>query len=157
MKQRRVASIANPKPFTLERFRIIELYAELLHSSNMSILNRTPGTGPVYTEDGILSGGLEGLEALGEAIEDNDNEQAGETSHQEEDGVTPAKELPVSESASGSLTGSDDMESEDEDVLEAINDDATPSPSPGASGLMENPISADSTITCRCRRKSLIV
>lgn len=145
--QRRVASIANPKPFTLERFRIIELYAELLHSSNMSILNRTPGTGPVYTEDGILSGGLEGLEALGEAIEDNDNEQAGEPSHQEEDGVTPAKELPVSESASGSLTGSDDMESEDEDVLEAVNDDATPSPSPGASGLMENPIGADSTIT----------
>lgn len=112
----------------------------------MSILNRTPGTGPVYTEDGILSGGLEGLEALGEAIEDNDNEQTGEISHQEGDDVTPAKELPVSESASGSLTGSDDMESEDEDVLEAINDDATPSPSPGASGLMENAIGADPTI-----------
>lgn len=145
--QRRVASVTNPKPFTLERFRIVEFYAELLHSSNMSILNRTPGTGPVYTEDGILSGGLEGLEALGEAIEDNDNEQTGEISHQEGDDVTPAKELPVSESASGSLTGSDDMESEDEDVLEAINDDATPSPSPGASGLMENAIGADPTIT----------
>ncbi|WVO14470.1 hypothetical protein L204_102105 [Cryptococcus depauperatus] len=138
--QNRVASIGNPKPFTLERFHILELYAELLHSSNMSILNRLPGTGPTYTGDGILSGGLEGLEALGEAIEDNDNEINDENSLRQ-DGVTRAKELPVSESRGGSLAGSDDVESEDEDVLEAINDDTTPLSSPGASSFLETPFS----------------
>ncbi|ODO11173.1 hypothetical protein I350_01777 [Cryptococcus amylolentus CBS 6273] len=142
--QERAASVSNPKPFTMERFRIIELYAELLHSSNMSILNRLPGTGPIYNGEGILSGGLEGLEALGEAIVENDNDGAADTSRGDDDLVTQARELPVSDSTGGSLSGSDDVESEDEDVLEAANDDTTPSPSPGSSSLFETPLTFDS-------------
>ncbi|WWD19174.1 hypothetical protein CI109_103632 [Kwoniella shandongensis] len=136
--QDRAASSLNPKPFTLERFRIVELYAELLHSSNMSILNRVPGTGPTYTEEGILSGGLEGLEALGEAI---DGDHIGEDDGQvEEDQVTQARELPVSSGSTDvSLTGSDDVASDDEEMLETIDDDATPSPSPAASATLDPP------------------
>nr|XP_019011578.1 uncharacterized protein I206_03680 [Kwoniella pini CBS 10737]OCF50359.1 hypothetical protein I206_03680 [Kwoniella pini CBS 10737] len=147
--QDRAASAAQPKPLTLERFRILELYAELLHSSNMSILNRTPGTGPTYTEEGILSGGLEGLEALGEAI---DGDQAGEDDTQnEEDQVTQARELPVScGSTDASLTESeDDVTSDDEEMLENIDvddvNDITPSNSPSASKVLNLPSSNDSS------------
>ncbi|KAK6910784.1 hypothetical protein I203_104816 [Kwoniella mangroviensis CBS 8507] len=147
--QNRSASAAQPKPFTLERFRILELYAELLHSSNMSIFNRIPGTGPTYTEEGILSGGLEGLEALGEAI---DGDQAGEDDNQiEEDQVTQAKELPVScGSTDASLTGSEEeVASEDEEMLENIDvddvNDITPSNSPAASKILELPKPSAST------------
>ncbi|WVQ80146.1 hypothetical protein IAT38_002251 [Cryptococcus sp. DSM 104549] len=142
--QDRAAFASNPKPFTLERFRIIELCAELLHSSNMSILNRAPGTGPTYTEEGILSGGLEGLEALGEAIDGDHADQ--DEGRREEDQVTPAKELPVSSgSTDASLTGSDDVESEDEDVLDAIANETTPSPSPGASTIFEPSVTGGAT------------
>nr|XP_019044808.1 hypothetical protein I302_06722 [Kwoniella bestiolae CBS 10118]OCF23738.1 hypothetical protein I302_06722 [Kwoniella bestiolae CBS 10118] len=141
--QQRSASAAQSKPFTVERFRILELYAELLHSSNMSIFNRTPGTGPTYTEEGILSGGLEGLEALGEAI---DGDQAGEDENQiEENQVTQARELPVScGSTDASLTGSEEeVTSEDEEMLENIDvddvNDITPSNSPSASKVLELP------------------
>jgi SIT4-associating protein SAP185/190 len=131
--QGRSASPSNPKPLTLERFRVVELYAELLHSSNMSILNRIPGTGPTYSPDGILSGGLTGLEALGEAI---DGDRAGETEEgqQEEDNVTKARELPVSSgSTDTSLAGSEDVASDDEAMLENIDDEGTPLRHTGAS------------------------
>ncbi|WVR09507.1 hypothetical protein IAU60_006575 [Kwoniella sp. DSM 27419] len=135
--QSRSASVAMPKPFTLERFRIIELYAELLHSSNMSILNRIPGTGPSYTEAGILSGGLEGLEALGEAI---DGDQVGEDDGQPEvDQVTKARELPVSSGSTDASLESDteDVPSDDdEDMMDHLDDDATPSSSPTASKVL---------------------
>lgn len=68
----------------LERFRIVELYAELLHSSNMSILNRR--SGPTYTHEGILEGGLNGLEALGQAVE-------GEGEEEESDELPPGDRL----------------------------------------------------------------
>lgn len=125
--QVRVASVSPSKPFTLERFRIVELYAELLHSSNMSILNRPVGTGPSYSSEGILSGGLGGLEALGEAIE---GDRVGEETEEQ---VTQARELPVSSGSTDcSLTGS--MESDD---LEDMDD--TPSQSPAASGTLDPP------------------
>ncbi|OCF31525.1 SIT4-associating protein/190 [Kwoniella heveanensis BCC8398] len=142
--QARSASIASPKPFTLERYRIIELYAELLHSSNMSILNRTPGTGPTYTEDGILSGGLEGLEALGEAI---DGDHVGEEDRPEEDQVTQARELPISSAGStdASLNGSDDVGSDDEEMLENIDEETTPAHLPVASKVIDSATSAPSS------------
>ncbi|WWC90494.1 uncharacterized protein L201_005430 [Kwoniella dendrophila CBS 6074] len=158
--QNRSASSAQSKPFTIERFRILELYAELLHSSNMSILNRIPGTGPIYTEEGILSGGLEGLEALGEAIEGdqageeedldengNPNNQNGDDNNREENElnqITKARELPVSSSASTdtSLTDDDDDET-DAEILENIDvddvNDITPSNSPSASKILDLP------------------
>ncbi|KAH9818639.1 SIT4 phosphatase-associated protein-domain-containing protein [Melampsora americana] len=51
-------------PLTLERFRIIELYAELLHCSNMSMVNRSKSSGPVYDQNGHLISGLEDLIAV---------------------------------------------------------------------------------------------
>lgn len=91
----------------------------------MSILNRPLGTGPAYSYDGILSGGLSGLEALGEAIEEDRNESGdGPTEGQ----ITQARELPVSSNASTSEDiGSD---SEDEKMLEDIEEATTPSGSP---------------------------
>lgn len=129
-----------PAPLTLERFRVVELYAELLHSSNMSILNRATGTGPSYTDDGILQGGLGGLEALGEAVEAERNEEEEEGGVVTEDQVTQARELPVSSGSTDcSLTASDEVESVDEEMLEHIDDDATPSPSPAASRTLDPP------------------
>lgn len=51
-------------PLTLERFRIVELYAELLHCSNMAMVNRPNSKGPVYDEHGHLISGLEELIAV---------------------------------------------------------------------------------------------
>ncbi len=112
--QARFASPANPKPLTFERFRIVELYAELLHASNMSILNRIPGTGPVYTPEGVLSGGLEGLEKLGNAIE---GDQSGENVEPETQ-VTQARELPVSSGSTDCSLTDDDVS--DDEMLEEI-------------------------------------
>lgn len=104
----RVKSEQNGKPLTMERFRVIELYAELLHSSNMSTLNRVPGTGPEYSADGALLGGLDGLDRLGHALQAN---ESGEEEEPDEDvHLTQAKELPISSSSTDySLTESDDV------------------------------------------------
>lgn len=86
-------------PLTLERFRIIELYAELLHCSNMAILNRPNGTGPSYDDDGRLVGGLSGLDDLSVALsasESDVDDRAADEVFQE------AKELPVSTSSAAS-------------------------------------------------------
>lgn len=95
----------NPTPLTQERFRIMELYAELLHCSNMSILNRQLGQGPDYSSSGCLEGGLEALEKLGSALE---GEAENAEDHGEDDEfegeVQKAKELPVS--VTGSATHS---------------------------------------------------
>lgn len=70
-----IAPEAGVKPaLTLERFRIIELFAELLHCSNMAVLNRPVGTGPKYDQDGQLMGGLAGLDVLNGALNGTDEE-----------------------------------------------------------------------------------
>ncbi|CAH7675995.1 SIT4 phosphatase-associated protein-domain-containing protein [Phakopsora pachyrhizi] len=52
--------VGRASPLTIERFRIVELYAELLHCSNMGLLNRRKDDpGPIYDEDGTLIGGFE--------------------------------------------------------------------------------------------------
>ena len=135
--QDRVAPKPSSNVLTMERFRVIELYAELLHSSNMSIVNRAVGTGPVYTADGILTGGLSGLEALGEAI---DGDRIGDGDEGiPEDKVTQARELPVSSASTDASFGSEDVVSEDEKMLEDIEEDTTPGASPSASGTLETP------------------
>lgn len=56
-------------PLTLERFRICELYAELLHCSNMCLLNRPAGPEHyLYDSDGYLAGGWRKVEELNEAL-----------------------------------------------------------------------------------------
>jgi hypothetical protein len=86
----------------------VELYAEMLHCSNMSILNRAKGSGPEYTADGRLEGGLDALEQLGTALEGVN--EAGNDNDEVLNEMTPARDLPVSSSGSTdcSLTGSDD-------------------------------------------------
>lgn len=127
--QDRVCSALTPAPLTMERFRVIELYAELLHSSNMATLNRVPGTGPEYSDSGALAGGLDGLDRLGQAL------QAGEAGEESPDKDLPeiqvadARQLPVS-------SGSTDYSLESDDVP-LSDDEDTPSPtSPQAQPVM---------------------
>ncbi|KDN50850.1 SAPS-domain-containing protein [Tilletiaria anomala UBC 951] len=56
-------------PLSFERYRITELYAELLHCSNMALLNRAPGSGPQYSKQGTLMGGIDGLQVLAKALQ----------------------------------------------------------------------------------------
>lgn len=104
-------------PLTQERFRIMELYAELLHCSNMSILNRQIGHGPDYSSSGCLEGGLEALEKLGNALEGEAENANGVAEDEDIEGqVQQAKELPVSVcgSAVQSRATSDNGDSVDE-------------------------------------------
>ncbi|GAA5862280.1 hypothetical protein JCM3774_004848 [Rhodotorula dairenensis] len=55
-------------PLTLERFRICEFYAELLHCSNMSLLNRAPRFDGLHDETGHLAQGWQGVEDLAAAL-----------------------------------------------------------------------------------------
>lgn len=75
----------------------------------MLIHNRPAGSGPRYTEDGKLQGGLEALEELGTAL--------GGTTAEEDDAddeamnqVTPARDLPVSSSAGSTAPSHDGSE-----------------------------------------------
>ncbi|TXT15631.1 hypothetical protein VHUM_00134 [Vanrija humicola] len=123
--QDRVSSPLVPKPLTMERFRVIELYAELLHASNMATLNRAPGTGPDYSPDGALMGGLDGLDKLGLALQTNESSDDGPQS------AEGAPELPVTQprdppdssgSTDYSLTESDDVPlSDDEEATPAAS------------------------------------
>lgn len=62
-------SIGSITPLTLERFRICELYAELLHCSNMSLLNRPTGVEyQLYDSGGYLAGGWRAVEKLSDAL-----------------------------------------------------------------------------------------
>lgn len=130
----RVMSALTPKPLAMERFRVIELYAELLHSSNMATLNRAPGTGPEYSSDGALIGGLDGLDKLGQALQASeeaidDDTPGGDTASQEAH-ITSARELPVSSGSTDySLTESDDVPLSDDDEKTGI----TPTVSKGSS------------------------
>ncbi|KAJ9121764.1 hypothetical protein QFC22_002386 [Naganishia vaughanmartiniae] len=122
-----------PRPLTQERFRIMELYAEMLHCSNMSILNRQPGEGPVYSSGGCLVGGLEALEKLRSALE-GEREQAenGKDEDDQDDDieghVQKARELPVS--LSGSTThsrpSSDHADRLDNDETSDVRIDGNP-------------------------------
>ncbi|GAA5824299.1 hypothetical protein JCM3770_004456 [Rhodotorula araucariae] len=55
-------------PLTLERFRICEFYAELLHCSNMSLLNRTDRSGTLYDASGHLARGPDAADELAAAL-----------------------------------------------------------------------------------------
>ncbi|GAA6016562.1 hypothetical protein JCM10207_002842 [Rhodosporidiobolus poonsookiae] len=55
-------------PLTLERFRICEFYAELLHCSNMSLVNRLDRSATLYDSQGYLSRGWQGADDLAAAL-----------------------------------------------------------------------------------------
>lgn len=139
----RSASSATPVPLTYERLRLVELLAELLHSSSMGILNRQTAAAPVYSSEGILSGGLAGLEALGEAIEQDGEESVPEAGHvvmsgADDVGITPARELPVSSAATTdtSSPSSGSVGSVDERMIDELELDQTPTASPATSMVL---------------------
>ena len=89
-------------PFTLERYRIVELYAELLHCSNMSLLNRPANYSRMYDSEGRLQGGLAGLEELAHVIalngsyrNDGDGVEVDGMGIDERDEIEPALDFPI--------------------------------------------------------------
>ena len=132
--QQRTASTSQPTPLTYERLRLVELLAELLHSSSMAILNRDTDAAPIYSAEGVLGGGLAGLEALGEAIEQDGEEMPEMPGHvamggADEEGITPARELPVSSTTTNTSDSSSEVGSVDIDELELETPTASPATS----------------------------
>ncbi|KAJ7772937.1 SIT4 phosphatase-associated protein-domain-containing protein [Mycena maculata] len=128
-------------PLTFERYRICELLAELLHCSNMALLNRPPELGRLYDGEGRLQGGLAALEELARVIALNTDSEAGGERDRDRDTssrTSPARELPVTGSvhSDASLLDSDEDMSDDEpgssdDDMEELGmdeDPATPFP-----------------------------
>ncbi len=123
---------------TFERYRICELYAELLHCSNMALLNRSSDYDHLYDADGRLQGGLSALEELAQVIAIGNGSGDSEGMDDDEgDEVESAHEFPVSHAPSSSLIDSDeDMSggSSDEEAMEEIamyeSPRADPSPTP---------------------------
>ncbi|KAJ7481056.1 SIT4 phosphatase-associated protein-domain-containing protein, partial [Mycena galericulata] len=106
-------------PLTFERYRICELLAELLHCSNMALLNRPPELGHLYDGEGRLQGGLAALEELARVIALNTDSETGGERDRDRDAslrTSPARELPVTGSvhSDASLLDSDEDMSDDE-------------------------------------------
>ncbi|KAG8887332.1 hypothetical protein FRB98_000201 [Tulasnella sp. 332] len=127
-------------PLTFERFRVCELYAEILHCSNMTLLNRLPDIGPIYDDQGRLQGGLKALEDLARVCSPGFNgDESPRNDEPEEDpayDVTHTTVVPVSPTKSGDSDSSgpdgDGVSSDDvDDVLEDVHfeDDELPSKS----------------------------
>lgn len=120
-------SVGLIRPLTFERYRICELYAELLHCSNMSLLNRFSEHDQIYDNEGRLQGGLAALETLARVIAlGSSDERECEPADEPRDEVEPALELPVTNpSRTSSLLDSDDDMSDDpgssdDDAMEEI-------------------------------------
>ena len=142
-------------PLTFERYRICELYAELLHCSNMSLLNRAPEYDHLYDSQGRLQGGLSALEELAQVIAiGNGNGDNDGMDDDEGDEAESVHEFPVSHAPSSSLVDSDeDMSggepgSSDDEAMEEIamyeSPRADPSPTPQAD---QSPARVGSPIT----------
>ncbi|KIM86236.1 hypothetical protein PILCRDRAFT_65387 [Piloderma croceum F 1598] len=120
-------TVGSVTPLTFERYRICELYAELLHCSNMSILNRSPEFNHLYDSEGRLQGGLHALEELARVIAIGSGEERDhDTMAEGNDETEPALELPVSNASrnSPSLIDSDEDMSSDDDDPGSSDDDA---------------------------------
>ncbi|KAI0672799.1 SIT4 phosphatase-associated protein-domain-containing protein [Trametes maxima] len=142
-------------PLTFERYRICELYAELLHCSNMSLFNRPPEYDHMYDSEGRLQGGLPALEELAHIISmGNGNGDNDGMDDDESDEVEPAHEFPVSHAPPSTLTDSDDdmsgddAGSSDDDAMEEIAmydspaPSASPAPSDVPSSITDSPVAS---------------
>ena len=79
------------EPLTMERFRICELFAELLHCSNMGLLNRPNATRlELFDEAGHLKQGWRGVEDLAKALAGPGQAQEGETAAEPSESDVPA-------------------------------------------------------------------
>ncbi|KAJ4477305.1 SAPS-domain-containing protein [Lentinula aciculospora] len=120
-----------PTPaLTFERFRITELLAELLHCSNMALLNRPLRYQHLYDAEGRLQGGLGGLEELARVISMGNDDDVGNDHRidgRDEDmdaEIEPALELPITSASSTSNTSSLLDSDEDEDMSSNSEDDS---------------------------------
>ncbi|KAG6888371.1 hypothetical protein C0992_008673 [Termitomyces sp. T32_za158] len=119
-------TVGSIEPLTLERWRMSELFAELLHCSNMSLLNRSVELARLYDSQGRLNGGLAGLEDLAQVLSTNNVVE--QQSDDSTDGVKPSLELPISgshDSISMSIDSDDSMSdgepgSSDDEAMEEI-------------------------------------
>jgi SIT4-associating protein SAP185/190 len=82
-----VTTLGKVDPLSFERYRITELYAELLHCSNMALLNRAAGEGPQYSTDGLLQGGIQGLQTLARTLQGGDADDSIEDAPNEEPSI----------------------------------------------------------------------
>ncbi|KAF8867842.1 SIT4 phosphatase-associated protein-domain-containing protein [Mucidula mucida] len=119
------STVGTSLPLTFERFRICELIAELLHCSNMSLLNRPLDKNNIYDEQGRLTGGLAGLEELATLV--GSSEAANNHDSMEDiDEMEPAMELPISHSSQSSRSSQSpslldsDEDMSDDDAMEAM-------------------------------------
>ncbi len=96
----------------------------------MALLNRREGSGPTYSPDGCLQGGLRGLEELGRALEGDDGigQAEGKEGLEDLDEVQPAKELPVSVCGSSADRSVPTSEDEDEDGNDDEDEEDVPTP-----------------------------
>ncbi|POW04741.1 hypothetical protein PSHT_11105 [Puccinia striiformis] len=97
-------------PLTQERFRLIELYAELLHCSNMALVNRIESDSelnPIYNSDGALVDGLDALvNIFGSAGTStlNDLDQSSKPSDDDDDDVTDSDQVIITQNESTPIT-----------------------------------------------------
>ncbi|KIO34753.1 hypothetical protein M407DRAFT_64204 [Tulasnella calospora MUT 4182] len=157
-------------PLTFERFRICELYAEVLHCSNMALLNRQPGSGPKYDDEGRLVGGLVALEELAKVatgtqdspLQPEDDEDPAFALGERNEPLVSSRRSISSDGSSTDGVSSDAME----DVLEEVHFDdddlssdsskkATPSTSPPSASNLNDPISASTAIDAPLSELSL--
>lgn len=127
-----ITTVGTFEPLTFERLEICELLAELLHCSNMSLLNRNlKDGGPEYDETGRILGGLSALEQLAHVVSsgNNDAPDVSQTSRSDDDELEPAKQLPVHGSmvdsialSSPSLNSDDSFSGDDTDSRDSIDD-----------------------------------
>lgn len=74
-----LTTLGKVNALSFERYRIAELYAELLHCSNMALLNRPAGDGPHYSSSGVLQGGIQGLQVLARTLQGADADDTSDT------------------------------------------------------------------------------
>ncbi|KAL0576562.1 sporulation-induced protein [Marasmius crinis-equi] len=135
-------TVGSIMPLTFERLRIVELFAEMLHCSNMSLLNRSSSFDHLYDSSGRLQGGLSAMKDLGAVSEPHAKNQDDDMM---DDGneIEPALEFPVTSTSHDSslLDSDDDMSSEpgssDDDAMEEIimSDEPQPIASPRSQDL----------------------
>ncbi|KAK7038262.1 SIT4 phosphatase-associated protein-domain-containing protein [Favolaschia claudopus] len=163
-------TVGDITPLTFERYRICELFAELLHCSNMALLNRSPEFSHLYDAEGRLQGGLSALEELArvialnsgeEPIRDRDRDLPMRSIAQDDsqEDIAPARELPVRgnsahsdvSGASLSLDSDEDMSSDDEPgssdddemtMEELAMDEDNPNPASSPTSTTPFPISS---------------
>ncbi|KAF8323646.1 SIT4 phosphatase-associated protein-domain-containing protein [Cantharellus anzutake] len=155
-----LTTVGEVVPLTLERFRICELYAELLHCSNMSLLNRPVGYGPAYDDEGRLMGGLSALEELARVVSNGGMDdsptpppQVERPPETETEEPTPSRDLQASFASTdlsvGSITSGGDTE-----YLSNLGDDRSESGSDDSGHMEEINIHEDGSAV-RQRREPL--